>query len=80
VTQRSLDRVQEALLPPATEAPQDAAAISRALAAIRSAKGFDAQRLAFEEGRACPGAEVLLQYCMRACIRCSIICRRTRLF
>lgn len=60
VTQRSLDRVQEALLPPATEAPQDAAAISRALAAIRSAKGFDAQRLAFEEGRACPGAEVLL--------------------
>lgn len=59
-TQRSLERAERILLPPATEAPQNKAAIARALSAIQSAKGFDAQRLAFEEGRACPGAEILL--------------------
>lgn len=60
VSQRSLERVEELLLPPATEAPQDAAVIARALSAIHGAKGFDAQRAAFEQGRACPGAEALL--------------------
>ena len=59
-TQRSLSRVEEALLPPATEAPQDAAAIARALKATKGAKGFDAQRIAWEEKRACLGAEILL--------------------
>ena len=60
VSQRSLERVDEILLPPATEAPQDAAVIDRALLAIHGAKGFDAQRTAFEQGHACPGAETLL--------------------
>ena len=59
-TQRSLGRVEQALLPPATEAPQDEAAIARALKATKGAKGFDAQRIAWEEKRACLGAEILL--------------------
>jgi transcription-repair coupling factor (superfamily II helicase) len=59
-TQRSLTRIEQALLPPATETPQDKAAVARALAAIDGAKGFDAQRAAFEENRPCPGAETLL--------------------
>ncbi len=65
-SQRTNEQVKSAYLTPATEAPQDAAAIGRALRAIgRStdavmAKGFDAQRIAWEEGRACPGAETLL--------------------
>ena len=60
VSQRSLEQVQEILITPATEAPQEPQAITRALAVIEHAKGFDAQRIAWEEGRACPGAESLL--------------------
>jgi len=60
VTQRSLEKLEEIMLPPATEAPQDAAVIRRALSAVGAAKGFDAQRLAWEEGRAALSAESLL--------------------
>ncbi len=59
-TQRSISNIDEALLPPATEAPQEQAAKARALAATEGAKGFDAQRAAFADNRACPGAEILL--------------------
>ncbi len=60
VTQRSIENMESVLLSPATEAPQTPAAIERALLAIRAAAGFDAQRLAWEDGRFCPGAETLL--------------------
>ncbi len=65
-TQRSEEQLLEALITPATEAPQDAAAIARALSSIggsadpAAARGFDAQRIAWEAGKASPGAEALL--------------------
>ena len=59
-TQRTIDRLSTCLLAPATEAPQDQLAIARGLSAIKDAKGFDAQRIAFESGRGSPGAEALI--------------------
>ncbi len=59
-SQRSIEKVEKALLPPATEVPQDEAAIKRASSIILNANGFDAQRLAFDVGHACPAPEALL--------------------
>ena len=59
-TQRSLEKRGSVELPPATEAPQDAGTIARGLRAVKEAKGFDAQKLAWEEGRAALSAENLI--------------------
>lgn len=59
-TQRSVGRVDEVVIPPATEAPQDAAAVARARAAVEDAAGFDAMRIAYGEGRAARGAESII--------------------
>ncbi|OQA14744.1 MAG: Transcription-repair-coupling factor [Firmicutes bacterium ADurb.Bin356] len=59
-SQRSIEKVSQVLLPPATEVPQDEAAIKRAIKALLNANGFDAQQLALSGGHACPAPEALL--------------------
>ncbi|MDL2217627.1 transcription-repair coupling factor [Christensenellaceae bacterium OttesenSCG-928-M15] len=60
ITQRSIDRIEEVTIPPATEAPQDKGAIARAKQAIGNAAGFDAIRIAYEENRPAFGVETLI--------------------
>ncbi|MDL2258496.1 transcription-repair coupling factor [Eubacteriales bacterium OttesenSCG-928-K08] len=59
-SQRSISNVEEVILPPATEVPQSKETIIKGLAAIKNARGFDAQRISFEQNRPSLGAEILL--------------------
>ena len=59
-TQRSVEQVEHALLPPAMETPQPPERMRRALAAIQGKTGFFEQEQAWSEGMAAVGADVLL--------------------
>ena len=60
LTQRSVEQVSAAVLPPAFESPQTAESMARALRLLKNAQGFDAQRDSWKEGRPCIGADVLI--------------------
>ena len=60
LTQRSVEQVDSAVLPPAFETPQTAEAMARALRLLKNAQGFDAQRESWKERRPCVGADVLV--------------------
>ena len=60
LTQRSVEQVSAAVLPPAFETPQTEEAMARALRLLKNAQGFDAQRESFTEHRPCVGADVLV--------------------
>ena len=60
VTQRAVEQVQETVLPPAMETPQDAACMARGLRAIAGKSGFFDQEQAWRQGVATAGADVLL--------------------
>lgn len=59
-TQRATEQIASAVCTPATEIPQSAETMKKALAALGNAQGFAAQREAWEAGQAAPGAEILL--------------------
>ncbi len=60
VTQRSVEQVLEAFLPPAFETPQDEKAIARALPKIKNAVGFAEQLRCYEQGMPSAGADALI--------------------
>ncbi len=60
LTQRSVEQVDSAVLPPAFETPQTAEAMARALRLLKNAQGFDAQRESWKERQPCVGADVLV--------------------
>ena len=60
LTQRSVEQVSSAVLPPAYETPQTEEAMARALRLLKNAQGFEAQRESFTERRPCVGADVLV--------------------
>lgn len=60
LTQRSIERAEQAILPPAFETPQTAEAMHRARKLLKSAEGFGAQRDAWQEERPTVTADVLL--------------------
>ena len=59
-TQRAVEQVSEALLPPAMEAPQPGERIERALKKITGKNGFFEQEQAWSQGAPAIGADVLL--------------------
>ena len=60
VTQRSVEQLTEALLPPAFETPQTPDAIAHAYKAIAGKDGLIAQQEAWEQGMPCAGGDVLV--------------------
>ena len=60
LTQRSIAQTQAVVLPPAFETPQTGEATARALRLLKQAKGFDAQREAWQDGRPSVCADVLV--------------------
>lgn len=60
LTQRSIEQQARAILPPAYETPQTAEAMERALRLLQKTNGFDLQIDAWEQGRPCEGADMLV--------------------
>ena len=60
LTQRSVSQQARAILPPAYETPQTPDAMARALQLLKKSNGFDLQIEAWEQGRPCEGADMLV--------------------